>query len=73
MALRRDASSRPTAAVSAHTATCTFRSPVRSECRPTSTMAASAATKGIEVIVLSAKPRVPDTSWSIFGSHRKMP
>ena len=67
------ASTSPTAAVSAHAATCHLRSPVRSECRPIRTIAINAATNGTIVIALSAKPLAPDASRRIFGSHRKIP
>ena len=73
VALRGHRQQQPDRGVAAHAATWSLRSPVRSECRPTSTIATSAATNGIDVIELSAKPRAPDTSCSIFGSHRKMP
>ena len=67
------ATSRPTAVTAAHAATCNRRSPVRSECRPTTTIATNAATNGSAVIALSGKPSASVTSRSSRGSQRNMP
>ena len=67
------ASSRPDAATSAQTATCHFRSPVRSEWRPTRTMPARATTNGSAVSQPIDRPLSFEASRRMRGSHRNTP
>src|SRR5262245_61672768 len=56
----RDADRRPAAATAAHAATCHLRSPVRSECDATVTIAAAANVNGTAVQSPTARSELPD-------------
>src|SRR6202795_4904085 len=61
------------APANAGTAVCHRRSPERSECKPTATIATAAATYGIADSMPTAKLLIPDKFLISVGSHRLTP
>src|SRR5262249_52798911 len=64
---------RASAPANAGIAACQRRSPERSECKPTATMASAAATYGIADKTPIVKLLTPDMLLIIFGSHNPTP